>query len=606
MSASVDITASGKTHRGKVRKGNEDALLVDLDRRVFAVLDGMGGAMAGEVASGTARDMMAAFTSEHRDDMETRELSEAAIQAANLRVHREAKRREDRQGMGTTVVSCILESDSRAIIAHVGDSRAYLYRDSRMQLLTRDHTVVADLLAKKIITPSEAEHHPYNNVLSRNLGSKPKAKIDLLELSIQPGDRILLCSDGLTGYASTDAIEQVLGGNEAPEDIAENLIELALRGGGGDNVTALVIEVGRPELPADTQVIRTTGALAWWHRRTMFLEAARGHGLCKSPVVAVLSPDEALEIVAGNLSEAIYHDLEQTTGINVWTFAENLASGWFDQEGEYEVLRDLIDVLHRAARDVLDDIGKNGEPFALGLEIAVTRGLTVAEMAIGGLLADRLRQVEAELVELRARKDRTSSGEATAQHLVDHPTVPYMSSMRVDPAPPAVADCLEVALDRAREALAVEGERVGASDCLERAHMSAIEPLGPVDFEMSGRELIQGYTGESGSVSPIFDALDQARRVHLDAVASLQMTGEVIAAAVRRVAIAHRTMMYSVAGAIVDSGQPVTEALRNAVAATADLRIKVSKGEVGLAELERRFVSSSMQASGGRMRGNRT
>ncbi|MEM9490345.1 MAG: Stp1/IreP family PP2C-type Ser/Thr phosphatase, partial [Myxococcota bacterium] len=528
--SSFEITARGKTHPGRVRKGNEDALHIDEDSRVFVVLDGMGGAMAGEVASGTARDVIAEYVRERRGDKEARELIEAAIQAANNKVHREAKRRSDRHGMGTTVVACAIDDDHRAIIAHVGDSRAYLWRDGRLQLITRDHTVVADLLSKKIITQSEAEHHPYNNVLSRNLGSKPRAKVDVTDLPLRPGDRLLLCSDGLTGYASSEAIEQTLGGSEGADSIVEDLVELALRGGGGDNVTALVIDTGRTELPQDTQVIRTSGAVAWWRRRDMFLAEARKGGLCDSPVCSVLSPDEALEIVAGNLCEAIFHDLEQTTGINVWTYAENLGKGWFDQEGDYQILRDLIDILHRAARAVLHDIESTGEPYARGLDIAVTRGLTVAEMAIGGLLADRLRQVESELVDLRARKQQAESGEVTAQTLLEQPTVPFMSSTRVEPASPDVLRYLDRARTAAEQTLVRSGNRSGAREFIERAHNAACDPLRPAEIELSGREFL-GDTSDETGVSPLFDAIDQARYHHLEAAARLDGDREICAAA---------------------------------------------------------------------------
>ncbi|MCG8423452.1 MAG: Stp1/IreP family PP2C-type Ser/Thr phosphatase [Proteobacteria bacterium] len=618
----VEISASGKTHRGKVRKDNEDTMLVDAGNGAFAVLDGMGGAMAGEVASATARDVIAAYVREHSNDMEPRDLIEAAIQAANIRVHCEAKRRQDRHGMGTTVVACMVFEPNQAIVANVGDSRAYLWRDGRIQLLTRDHTVVADLLAKKIITASEAEHHPYNNVLSRNLGSKPRVKIDLVEVSLQPGDRILLCSDGLTGYASTDAIKQLLGGNDSPENIAENLIELALRGGGGDNVTTLIIDAGRAEEPEDTEVIRTSGAMAWWRRRSMFLAAAKNRGLCDSPVCAVLSPDEAVEIVAGNLSEAIYRDLEQTTGINVWTYAENLAKGWFDQEGEYDSLRDLIDILHGAAEVVLADIAAKGELFARGLEIAVIRGLTVAEMAIGGLIAERVRHVEDELVELRARRDRSAAAarswqgpaepftvaadgaeSSAGQALIEHPTVPHMATLRVDPAPPEVAECLEHALVRARKLLDAGNGRKAARQFLDRAHMVATEPLEGADFELSGAELVEARSGEHSSISPLLDALDRARRIHLGVVARVDVDREVRVAALRILAGIHRNMMYSIAAAVVESGRPVSEQLRHAAEVTASLRTRVGKGEVKLAALERQLVNKKTTAAGNRAGG---
>jgi protein phosphatase len=425
---SIVVSACGKTDKGKVRPGNEDAMLVDPELGLYVVLDGMGGAKAGEIASSTARDVIHEYVRTHRDRAGAKELIQAAIIAANARVHRDSMQNRQWRGMGTTVVACIVEDEDTVVIAHVGDSRAYLWRDGRMQLMTRDHTVVTELVLRNMLTPSEAAVHPHRNVLSRNLGSKPNVRVELLEVSLRAGDRVLLCSDGLTGFAAGDAIEQLLGGNDGAEHTAEDLIDLALRGGGRDNITTVVIDTGRAEVPRHTQVIQTTGALAWWRRRALFLEAARERGLCNSPVCAVLSPDEALEIVAGNLSEAIYHDLEQSSGINVWTYSENLAKGWFDQGGDYAVLRGLIDILRQAADDVLADIEAHGEPFVLELDIAVTRALIVAEMPIGGLMADRLRAVEEELVQMRTQEAFGQVVETNA--FADQPTQPYMKSVR--------------------------------------------------------------------------------------------------------------------------------------------------------------------------------
>src|SRR5262249_35858121 len=149
------------------------------------------------------------------------------------------------------------------------------------------------------------------------------------------GDRLLLCSDGLYGYASTDAIQYLLGSTDAPDHVAKDLVDLALKGGGGDNVTVVVLEAGAQVVARATQGLRTGAAIAWWSRRAIVLGEARNRGLASSPICGVLSPEEAIEIVAGNLCEAIFHDLEKSTGVNVWTYAENLAHGWFDQGGEW-------------------------------------------------------------------------------------------------------------------------------------------------------------------------------------------------------------------------------------------------------------------------------
>src|SRR5262249_51642241 len=158
---------------------------------------------------------------------------------------------------------------------HVGDSRAYLLREGRLTQLTRDHTVVMELVAQGAISAVDAENHAYKNVLSRNLGARPDARPDVIEVELQSGDRLMLCSDGLYGYASTDAIQYLLGSTDAPDHVARDLVELALRGGGGDNVTVVVIEAGAQVVPRMTQILRTSGAIAWWSRRATFLNEAR-------------------------------------------------------------------------------------------------------------------------------------------------------------------------------------------------------------------------------------------------------------------------------------------------------------------------------------------
>ena len=275
---------AGDSHIGKVRTTNEDALIVEPRTGLFAVLDGMGGASAGDVASQLARDTIRDFVLHRRVTLAPRELIEAAIVAASAAVHGEAQRHRDHHGMGTTVVACLVIDPQRVVIAHVGDSRAYLLREGRLQVLTRDHTIVSELVDRGLLTAEEAERHPYKNVLSRNLGAKPETRVDCLEVALRPGDRLLLCSDGLYGYAAGEAIQYLLGSGDAPAHVARDLIDLALRGGGGDNVTALVIEAPAAS-PSSTQVVRTTGALAWWQKRQRFLQVATDRGLTRNPIV---------------------------------------------------------------------------------------------------------------------------------------------------------------------------------------------------------------------------------------------------------------------------------------------------------------------------------
>ena len=306
----LTIRSAGNSHQGSVREHNEDALIVDQKWGLYAVLDGMGGAASGDVAANKARDVIHEYVRARRSTMQPRPLLEAAINAASAAVHGEAQRRRDRRGMGTTVVACLVDG-RRATVAHVGDSRAYLLRDGRLHRLTNDHTIVAELVARGALAADEADRHAYKNVLSRNLGAKPVASVDVSEVELQPGDRLMLCSDGLYGYAPSDAVHHLVASTDPPEEVVRDLIEAALRGGGGDNVTAIVVEAGIAAVPRATMVLRTTGAGAWWARRERFLAAAHAGGIHRSPLCSVLGPDEAIAIVAGNFADAIYHDLEK-------------------------------------------------------------------------------------------------------------------------------------------------------------------------------------------------------------------------------------------------------------------------------------------------------
>jgi serine/threonine protein phosphatase PrpC len=198
------MRSAGDTHRGKVRPTNEDNMIVEPRMGLYAVLDGMGGANAGDVASQLARDTIRDFVMHRQHTLAPAALLEAAIVAGSTAVFTEAQEKTDRHGMGTTVVACLIIDANQVVVSHVGDSRAYLLRDGRLQALTRDHTIVEELAERGLLTPEEAERHPYKNVLSRNLGAKPEAKVDTLTLHLKPGDRLLLCSDGVSGAVHSE------------------------------------------------------------------------------------------------------------------------------------------------------------------------------------------------------------------------------------------------------------------------------------------------------------------------------------------------------------------------------------------------------------------
>lgn len=236
------LRSYGDSHIGKVRTTNQDVLLLEPKLGLYAVLDGMGGHNAGEVASQLARDVIRHVVRHHRTALPARELLEAAIGAASTAVFSNGQRYSDRHGMGTTVVACLVVDAQHATIAHVGDSRAYLWRNGQLQPMTRDHTIVQELVERGQLSVVAAERHPYRNILTRNLGANAETQIDYVELELQPGDRLLLCSDGLYGYTAAEAIQNLLRSGNTPEHVVHKLIDLALHGGGGDNISAIVIE----------------------------------------------------------------------------------------------------------------------------------------------------------------------------------------------------------------------------------------------------------------------------------------------------------------------------------------------------------------------------
>jgi len=608
----TQVRAAGDTHTGHVRSSNEDAVIVDARRGLYVVLDGMGGANAGDVASQTARDVIAEFVRQNRRASTTgRVLLDAAIQAASRAVNQAASSRHDRHGMGTTVVACLVESDKRAVIAHVGDSRAYLLRGGRLIQLTRDHTIVAELVERGAISREDADQHAYKNVLSRNLGAKPEAKVDFNELELKPGDRILLCSDGLYGFASAEAMQYLLGSGDAPEHTARDLIELALRGGGGDNVSAIVIETGGTA-PTTTQLVRSSGSVAWWQRRQRFLVAAQERGVGRSPIAESLgSPGEALELLAGNLCQAVFHDLEKSTGVNVWTFAHNLAIGWLGRGGEWRPLRGLLDALTASARVVIEELRGADPQLARLLDTAVTRALVVAELAVGSVLADQLRLVDSELVEIHAARQLeaehevavrlssqnmgSASGSGESRTFVEQATIPFVSTNRAlsndDYGSPEIMGAIRGAIRHGRARAVGHPHR----DIVEQA-LSAIEAIatdaeGTAVAVMGARDLYGVRTVDEAGIGPLFDGLDRARVLATAGVHALGAGPDALASALRRISVAHQRLVGACAHIVIEAAAPAKDKLREAQVVTADLRKQVAKWERRLGDLERKFAT---------------
>jgi serine/threonine protein phosphatase PrpC len=207
---------------------------------LFAVADGMGGAQAGEVASGLAAGALEESGVNGGGEQRVVEL----IQEANRRVHQRATTDAATAGMGTTITAALVEPDGRVVFGHVGDSRAYLLRDDKLEQLTDDHTLVAELVRRGELSPGEAEVHPQRSVITRALGTDPDVDVDTFAIEARPGDVYLICSDGLSSMVEASEIEEILRGHRG--DLAgasRALIQAANRGGGEDNITAVLFAV---------------------------------------------------------------------------------------------------------------------------------------------------------------------------------------------------------------------------------------------------------------------------------------------------------------------------------------------------------------------------
>ena len=227
---------------GLHRKTNEDTFVVAPP--LFVVCDGMGGAQAGEVASGLAAETLAAAVAEGRPLL-------AAAEQANAAVFQRAAENLDHSGMGTTLTAVVLEGDTGHFV-HIGDSRAYLLRGGALQQLSDDHSLVGEMVREGRLSETEAASHPHRSILSRALGTEPLARIDEFAVDLRAGDVLLLCSDGLSGVVSVEAIIKALG-RAAPEDAAARLIAEARKHGGPDNITAVVLRLDEPRA-ADEEV----------------------------------------------------------------------------------------------------------------------------------------------------------------------------------------------------------------------------------------------------------------------------------------------------------------------------------------------------------------
>ncbi len=243
------------SHTGRVRSNNQDSGYAGSN--LFIVADGMGGHAGGDVASALAIDRLHHLDLVFPTTTEAENTLREAITSTAGDLISMTKRRPELTGMGTTV-DAILMVDDYAVIAHIGDSRIYLFRDDKLVQITNDHTFVQRLVDSGRITPDEARYHPRRSVLMRVLGDQdPDPEVDTFVMQTQPGDRWLLCSDGLSGVVDDAHIEKVLLQGNAPGRTADVLLKQALDGGAPDNVTLVIVDVGgqHPAMSAAATIV---------------------------------------------------------------------------------------------------------------------------------------------------------------------------------------------------------------------------------------------------------------------------------------------------------------------------------------------------------------
>ncbi len=221
------------TDIGQVRERNEDSFLVDPP--LYAVADGMGGHRGGEVASELALETVESLARAGKGRLAEQ------VREANRAVFERSMHDRAVSGMGTTLTAAIVDDDG-AHLAHVGDSRAYLLRAGAFRQLTEDHTLVNRMVKAGEISPEEAEVHPHRNVVTRALGTEPDVQVDEDDVPLLEGDRLLLCSDGLTNMVTPEQIQAILESTPGPQDAATRLVRAANRAGGIDNITVIVVD----------------------------------------------------------------------------------------------------------------------------------------------------------------------------------------------------------------------------------------------------------------------------------------------------------------------------------------------------------------------------
>jgi serine/threonine protein phosphatase PrpC len=239
----MNVRVGAKSDIGRARERNEDSFIIHAP--LFAVADGMGGHRGGNVASAMALETLL-----EGDAGSQPEALIEKVKLANGRVLERGESERDLQGMGTTLTAVLTDGD-KAHFVHIGDSRAYLLRGDDFRQLTHDHTLVQRMVDEGRLTRDEADHHPQRSILTRALGVDADAEPDPMTLDLHPGDRLLLCTDGLTGMVDEDRIREILQTEPDPQQASDRLIDEANAAGGEDNITVIVLDFELEESASD-------------------------------------------------------------------------------------------------------------------------------------------------------------------------------------------------------------------------------------------------------------------------------------------------------------------------------------------------------------------
>ena len=238
--AVAHYAAAAVTDRGRKRPSNEDAFGFSVENGVYVVCDGMGGAAAGEIASSLAVDEMMRLLTSRDAAHSLLDDAENAVASANAAIYLRAQHSQNLSGMGTTLVTLLAE-DQRGWMINVGDSRGYRMRNSRLEQITLDHSLVEEQVRMGRMDPVEAQRSPFKNVITRALGTQSSVTPDIFELETEPGDLFLLCSDGLTRELADSVIEWLLRLDLPLQEMCARLVAAANDAGGHDNITCLLV-----------------------------------------------------------------------------------------------------------------------------------------------------------------------------------------------------------------------------------------------------------------------------------------------------------------------------------------------------------------------------